>query len=95
MLREYGLVPSLLTALDDPFVEEPLPFWGDQQVWQVVLGTLDKIKPIRGTPFFGDADEIVQMAQTAYLNGGFDSAQAALDDAAKQIALVTGLPVAE
>ena len=83
MLREYGLVPSLLTALEDPFVQEPLPFWGDQEVWQLVLGTLDKIEPIRGTPFFGDADEIVQVVQTAYLNGGFESAQAALDDAAE------------
>ncbi len=95
MLREYGLVPSLLTALEDPFVQEPLPFWGDQEVWQLVLGTLDNIEPIRGTPFFGDADEIVQVVQTAYLNGDFESAQAALDDAAKQIELVTGLPIAE
>ena len=95
MLREYGLVPSLLSALDDPFVNEPLGFWGGQPVWQVVLDRLEKIKPIRGTPFFADADEIVQVAQTAYLNGNFDSAQAALDDAADQIALATGLPVAE
>ena len=95
MLREFGLVPSLLSALEDPFVAEPLPFWGDQPVWQVVLDRLEKIKPIRGTPFFADADEIVQVAQTAYLDGSFDSAQAALDDAANQIALVTGLPVAE
>ena len=95
MLREYGLVPSLLDALEDPFVQEPLPFWGDQKVWEVVLGTLDGISPNRGTPFFGDADTIVQTAQTRYLNGQFDSAQAALDDAAQQIALVTGLPVAE
>jgi lactose/L-arabinose transport system substrate-binding protein len=95
MLREYGLVPSLLDALEDPFVQEPLPFWGDQKVWEVVLGTLDGISPNRGTPFFGDADTIVQTAQTRYLNGQFDSAQAALDDAAQQIALVTGLPLAE
>jgi lactose/L-arabinose transport system substrate-binding protein len=95
MLREYGLVPSLLTALDDPFVQEPLAFWGDQMVWQDVLGTLDKIQPIRGTPFFGDADEIVQVVQTGYLNGEYDSAQAALDDAASQIELVTGLPIAQ
>jgi lactose/L-arabinose transport system substrate-binding protein len=95
MLREYGLVPSLLTALDDPFVQEPLAFWGDQTVWQDVLGTLDKIEPIRGTPFFGDADEIVQVVQTGYLNGEYDTAQAALDDAASQIELVTGLPIAQ
>jgi lactose/L-arabinose transport system substrate-binding protein len=95
MLREYGLVPSLLTALEDPFVEQELPFWGGQQVWQLVLGTLEEIEPIRGTPFFGDADEIVQTVQTSFLNGGYESAQAAMDDAAQQIELVTGMPVAE
>ena len=94
MLREYGLVPSLLTALDDPFVKEPLPFWDGQKVWELVLGTLDKIKIDRGTPFFGDADNIVKTVQSQYLNGGYPDAQAALDDAAKQIELVTGLPVA-
>jgi lactose/L-arabinose transport system substrate-binding protein len=94
MLREYGLVPSLLSALDDPFVQEPLPFWGDQKVWETVLGTLDKIEPIRGTPFFGDADGIMKTVQSQYLNGAYDSAQAALDDAASQIELVTGLPIA-
>ena len=92
-----GVRPGALAALalEDPFVQEPLPFWGDQQVWQAVLGTLDKIEPIRGTPFFGDADGIMKTVQSQYLNGGYDSAQAALDDAAKQIELVTGLPIAE
>jgi len=37
----------------------------------------------------------MKTVQSQYLNGGYDSAQAALDDAAEQIALVTGLPVAE
>jgi lactose/L-arabinose transport system substrate-binding protein len=95
MLKEYGLVPSLLSALEDPYVHEPLEFWGGQPVWELVLGTLDKIEPLRGTPFFGDADQIVQTVQTQYLNGEFESAQAALDEAANQIALVTGMPVAE
>lgn len=95
MLREYGLVPSLLSALDDPYVSEPLEFWGGQAVWVDILGTLDDVVPSRGTPFFGDADAIVQAAQTQYINGAFESAQAALDDAASQIALVTGLSIAE
>jgi lactose/L-arabinose transport system substrate-binding protein len=33
--------------------------------------------------------------QLEYLNGEYDSAQAALDEAASQIELVTGLPIAE
>lgn len=94
MLREFGLVPSLLTAVDDPFVQEPQEFWGGQAVWQDILATLPDINPSRGTPFFGDADVILRTAQTGYLNGEYDSAQAALDDAASQIEAVTGLPVA-
>jgi lactose/L-arabinose transport system substrate-binding protein len=94
MLKAYGLVPSLLTAVDDPYVQEPQPFWGDQAVWQTILETLPAISPSRGTPFFGDADGIMRTVQSQYLNGGYDSAQAALDDAATQIELVTGLPVA-
>ena len=95
MLREYGLVPSLLSAEDDPYVQEPLAFWGDEPVWEVILATLPDIAPSRGTSFFGDADRIVQQAQTQYLNGGFETAQEALDYAANQIELVTGLPVAQ
>jgi lactose/L-arabinose transport system substrate-binding protein len=94
MLKAYGLVPSLLTAVDDPYVQEPQPFWGDQTVWQTILETLPQIKPSRGTPFFGDADGIMRTVQSQYLNGGYESAQAALDDAASQIELVTGLPIA-
>jgi lactose/L-arabinose transport system substrate-binding protein len=94
MLREYGLVPSLLSALEDPYVEEPQPYWGGQAIWVDILGTLDDVVPSLGTPFFGDADAVVQAVQTQYLNGGYESAQAALDDAANQIALATGLPIA-
>ncbi|WP_157019101.1 extracellular solute-binding protein [Mesorhizobium xinjiangense] len=95
MLREFGLVPSLLSALDDPYMQEPQPYWGGQKVWVDILETLDEIEPSRGTPFFGDADGIMIAVQTRYLTGEFASAQEALDDAANQIALVTGLPIAE
>jgi lactose/L-arabinose transport system substrate-binding protein len=94
MLREQGLVPSLLSALEDPYVQENQAFWGDQPVWQEILGTLDQIDPARGTPFFGDADAIVRTVQSDFLNGEYESAQAALDDAASQIEVVTGMPVA-
>jgi lactose/L-arabinose transport system substrate-binding protein len=94
MLREFGLVPSLLTAVEDPYVQEPSEFWGGQPVWQDVLATLDQINPSRGTPFFADADAVMRTAQTGYLNGDYESAQAALDEAASQIEAATGMPVA-
>ena len=94
MLKEYGLVPSLLSALDDPFVQEPHPYWGGQPVWVTILSTLDKIEPARGTPFQADAESIYRATQTAYFNGDYANAQEALDDAANQIASATGLPIA-
>jgi len=93
MLKEFGLVPSLVSALNDPYVSEGLPYWGGQAVWKDILGTLPKVVPSRGTQFQSDAEIIVRAVQTKYLGGGYPDAKAALDDAAKQIAAATGLPV--
>ncbi|MDX3924300.1 MAG: sugar ABC transporter substrate-binding protein [Shinella sp.] len=95
MLKSFGLVPSLLSAEDDPFVAEPQPYWGGQKVWADILSTLPKIVPSRGTAFQSDADAIYQVVQTKYFAGGYPDAKAALDDAAQQIASATGLPVAD
>ena len=59
MLKEFGLVPSLLSALDDPYVKQEQPYWGGQKVWVDILSTLPKVNPSRGTPFFQDADKIM------------------------------------
>ena len=58
MLKEFGLVPSLLSALDDPFVKEPLPYWGGQAVWADILGdpAEDRAQP-RHAVLQSDADE--------------------------------------
>ncbi|HEY8356551.1 MAG TPA: ABC transporter substrate-binding protein, partial [Ramlibacter sp.] len=95
MLKEFGLVPSLLSALEDPFVSEGLDYWGGQKIWQEILATLPKIRPDRGTPFKGDAESILRATQTRFLNGEYTDAKAALDDAANQISNATGLPVAQ
>lgn len=95
MLKEFGLVPSLLSALDDPYVKEALPYWGGQPVWVDILSTLPKVKPSRGTPFFQDADKILVATQLKYLNGEFADAKAALDEVANQVTGATGLPIAQ
>ncbi|RUU40066.1 carbohydrate ABC transporter substrate-binding protein [Mesorhizobium sp. M6A.T.Ca.TU.002.02.2.1] len=95
MLKGFGLVPSLISALDDPYVSEGQPYWGGQPVWKDILGTLPKVVPSRGTPFQSDAEIIVRAVQTKYLGGGYPDAKAALDDAASQIASATGLPAKE
>ncbi len=93
MLQEQGLVPSLLSALEHPYVQEPVAFWGDQAIWTTILDTLPDIMQVRGTPHYGEANTVMSRVHLEYLNGGFDSAEAALAEAMKQISLATGLPV--
>jgi lactose/L-arabinose transport system substrate-binding protein len=95
MLKEFGLVPSLVSALEDPYVSQPLEYWGGQAVWKDILSTLPKVVPSRGTPFQSDAESIMRAVQTKYLAGEYADAKTALDDAANQIASATGLPIAQ
>jgi lactose/L-arabinose transport system substrate-binding protein len=95
MLKNRGLVPSLLSALDDPYVKAPQPYWGNQAIWVDVLGTMKDIHPYRGTQFYADVrGTIVIKAVNDYLNGAYKTAQEALDAAADQISSSTGLPKA-
>lgn len=94
-LKASGLVPTLPEAIQDPYVQQPLPYWGGQKVWEVVLSTLSQIKPARGTQYFAEADNIADGILLAYLKGGSKSAKETLDEAAEQISAATGLPVAE
>lgn len=94
MLKEYGLVPSYLPALNDPYVRQPQPYWGNQPIWQTVLGTLGRIPPARGTQYFQEARQIMTAIQADFLAGKYKTAKEALDEAARQISQATGLPIA-
>ena len=65
MLKAFGLVPSLLAALQDPFVSTEQPYWAGQKVWVDILSTLpNRTEP--GYPLFhrcvehhqGESDQI-------------------------------------
>ncbi|WP_152047135.1 extracellular solute-binding protein [Aureimonas psammosilenae] len=93
-LKASGLVPTLPEAIQDPYVKEPQPFWGNQPIWQTVLGTLDKIKPWRGTQYFAEADNSFIPIFAEFMAGNLE-ASAALTQAADEISGATGLPVKE
>jgi lactose/L-arabinose transport system substrate-binding protein len=93
MMKYRGLIPSLLSTVDDPYVQEPQPYWGNQKVWADMLATLPKIPPYNPTAYFTDARGIMKVVLNDYLDGRYKSAKEALDAAAKQIADASGLPV--
>lgn len=95
MLKSQGLVPSLLAASKDPYVAQGQAYWGNQKVWQTILGTLGDVPQARGTQYFQDARQVMIVVQADYLKGKYKTAQEALTDAARKISSATGLPVAK
>jgi lactose/L-arabinose transport system substrate-binding protein len=95
MLKNRGLVPSLLSAMQTDYAKAPVEYWGGQAIWADVLRTMDKIHPYRGTQFFAEVRSTIAVkAINDYLNGTFKTAKEALDSAAAQISTATGLPLA-
>ncbi len=95
MLKNQGLVPSYLPALQADYIKQGMPYWGGQDIWNLILSTSKDIVPFRSTKYRGKASDILVAVQNEYLNGAYDSAQDALNAVAKQIANATGLPIAE
>ena len=59
MMKYRGLVPALLSAVNDPYVKQDQPFWGGQKVWADMLATLPHIAPYDSTPYFTDAGGVM------------------------------------
>ena len=94
MLKEFGLVPSLIAALDDPYVAAARLLGRPGS-----MGGYPRDAAEGGAePRHAVLDRCARhhrAAQPKYLEGEYPDAKAALDDAAKQIALSTGLPIAQ
>ncbi|MBB6096593.1 lactose/L-arabinose transport system substrate-binding protein [Deinobacterium chartae] len=93
MLKSQGLVPSLLAATKDPYINQGQAYWSNQKIWKTILDTLGDVPQARGTQYFQDARQIMTVVQADFISGRYKSAKEALDDAAKKISAATGLPV--
>ncbi|UBV43682.1 sugar ABC transporter substrate-binding protein [Deinococcus taeanensis] len=95
MLKSQGLVPSLLSATKDPYVNQGQAYWGNQKIWKTILDTLGDVPQARGTQYFQDARQVMIVVQADFVKGKYKTAKEALDDAARKISSATGLPVAK
>ncbi|MEX0853217.1 MAG: extracellular solute-binding protein [Bauldia sp.] len=96
MLRNRGLVPSLLSAVSTDYAKSPMEYWGGQPVWTDMLATQGNIPPYRGTQYFDEVrGTIVNKTISDFMNGNYKTAKEALDFAASQIVSATGVPIAQ
>ncbi len=94
MMKEEGLFPSYLPALDAPLFHEPQSYFGGEKVYELFADQTPKIPSITYTSDTAKAGDIVANAVVASVLNHQDPA-AALKSAADQIATATGRKLAQ
>lgn len=94
MMKNEGLFPSYLPALEDEQFSEPVEYFGGQPVYEVFAELTAEIPPIVYTSDSAEATDIVANAVSAAMLNGGDPATV-LEDAAKQLATSTGREIAD
>ena len=93
MMKDEGLFPSYLPALDAPLFHEPQMYFGGEKVYELFAAQTPKIPAITYTSDNAKAGDIVANAVAGSVLNGQDPA-AALKSAADQIATATGRKLA-
>ncbi|WP_316528675.1 ABC transporter substrate-binding protein [Kitasatospora brasiliensis] len=89
MMQHEGLFPAFLPALDDPYFQQPAPYYGGQQAMQLFAGLARTIPTVEHTADDSKAGDIVTTAVNQVLHNGADPGTV-LRSAARQIATATG-----
>lgn len=94
MMKDEGLFPSYLPALEAPLFHEPQTYFGGEKVYKLFATQTPKIPSITYTSDNAKATDIVSNAVVASVLNHQDPA-AALKSAAEQIATATGRKIAQ
>ncbi|MCU6481354.1 ABC transporter substrate-binding protein [Arthrobacter sp. A2-55] len=94
MMKDEGLFPSYLPALDAPLFHAPQAYFGGEKVYELFAAQTPKIPSITYTSDNAKAGDTVSSAVVAAVLNHQDPA-AALKSAAEQIATATGRKIAQ
>ncbi|MFJ6378571.1 ABC transporter substrate-binding protein [Kitasatospora sp. NPDC092039] len=89
MMRHEGLFPAYLPALDDPYFQQPAPYYDGQSAMRLFAGLTRSIPTVELTADDSKAADIVTTAVNQVLHNGADPGTV-LRSAARQIATATG-----
>lgn len=93
MMKNEGLFPSYLPALQDTYFQQEDPYFSGQKVYQLFAKQTGEIPAVNYTSDNAKALDVVANAVVASVVNGKDPKQV-LDDAAQQIATATGREIA-
>jgi multiple sugar transport system substrate-binding protein/lactose/L-arabinose transport system substrate-binding protein len=76
--RSFDLFPALVTTHQDPFFDEPVAFFGNQQVRRLFSLDIDRIPPMNRTTDWMEAVMYCSQALSKWANGGMEASDAFL-----------------
>ena len=88
--RNFDLFPALLTTHGDPFFDEPVPFFGNQQTRRLFAQDIEKIPALNRTTDWLEAIRYVKEGMSTWASGDMQDPQRLLDNLEKKIVRRTG-----
>ncbi|MBN2311199.1 MAG: extracellular solute-binding protein [Candidatus Hydrogenedentes bacterium] len=91
--RNFDLFPCLMSTFDDPFFDEPDPFYGGQRVRRLFATDIDKIPPLTRTRDWNEAKRYMTQSLSRWASNRVDH-DAFLADMAQKLRRKLGREIA-
>lgn len=92
--RGFDLFPAFLPAHEDPFFDEPDPFFGDQKVRRLFAQDIERIRPLNRTKDWFEALRYISQALSAWVNGDMSDPESFLRTLEGRLATRLGREIA-
>jgi len=83
--RSFDLIPVLLTTYDDPFFDEPDPFYGGQKVRRLFSLDIDKIPVLNRTKDWRETTRYIAQSLSGWVEDGLYDPEEMLDKLAHRL----------
>jgi len=92
--RNFDLFPSLMTTYDDPFFDEPDPFYGGQSVRRLFATDIEQLPTLLRTNDWNEAKRYIEQGLSRWASDGEDH-EAFLAGTARKLSRKLGRPIAQ
>lgn len=92
--RSFELYPALVTTHQDPFFDEPVPFFGNQKARRLFSLDIDKIPAINRTTDWMEAVMYCSQTLSSWVNGGMEPSDEFLERIEEKLSTRLGRPIA-
>ena len=92
--RNFDLFPAFLPAHEDPFFDEPDPYYGNQKVRRLFAQDIERVRPLNRTKDWFEALRYISQALSTWVDGDMNDAEPFLRTLEQRLATRLGREIA-